>query len=633
MNSIRRQENQELQEIAKIIKSLVIPHSKGIRIENLIQDFKETEGRDIPFCELGFKSYRDLLSSFDCIQIRCNQFNQELIFAKITPDTAHIQKMVSEQRVILKSIKIRPQLPSSDRFYHPINYRPIANRIDSLSNSRRVKNKRGYNKRNEKPFLHVSDINRIRNLLITFGCQGICLNNFQVFFAKMFHSEFDFRSKGFKTLLESLKSIPEVCFIEMNEQKDSFQVKLNPSLIKTRFEKSNPKCETLETANTTSECSGNSKSLNENKVKDEKKEDEFEFPKPKTINMVDTEYFPSIVVERFKQLLAQHPKGVPASQFYEEYERLTNKAMEPTEWGFYSPLEVFFALPSIFYITEPSPNNEKLFPGSEFDYILYNVNNKPHSEVSEISKCKKSSIEWNIKKQLMILLFECQEGLLVKDFNKLYSKSFDQMIDPSKWNHLNWINFFIELEKELPIELKDCYNYQDAKVFLKKNFENHWLRTCISNCEPSVIQLAKSEEFILPGDIIPQVTIDKKNICSKKWHPVLITTCANPSSIWINLKGPQHTDLLENLMQSLDFYKSAPVESCALPDVFLIPGFYCIALFPCDQSWYRVRIIQVFWKQKRVSVTFIDFGGSSIIERKNLRLMKKLFSNLPAQAR
>src|SRR5690242_18180168 len=88
----------EVEETKKLLRSLVMPHSKGLSVYHLCRDYKEMEGRDVPFRHLGFNAMTDMLRSFrDTVRFGYNKEGNEVLFSVANEDTAHIQDLVQNQ--------------------------------------------------------------------------------------------------------------------------------------------------------------------------------------------------------------------------------------------------------------------------------------------------------------------------------------------------------------------------------------------------------------------------------------------------------------------------------------------------------------------------------------------------------
>ncbi|XP_071476635.1 tudor domain-containing 6-like [Diadema antillarum] len=63
----------------------------------------------------------------------------------------------------------------------------------------------------------------------------------------------------------------------------------------------------------------------------------------------------------------------------------------------------------------------------------------------------------------------------------------------------------------------------------------------------------------------------------------------------------------------------------------LAPGMPCAAKYPADEAWYRARVTEVE-RGGKVTVTFVDYGNSEVIDASQIQLLTSDMLQLPAQA-
>lgn len=90
------------QDTKTIIRSLLTSSPSVITIENLIFDYKNTIGCDIPFQQLGYNSLEHFLKSIpDTVVVKGNGPKAQL-YHVINPKTHHIDQLVTRQKVCNK---------------------------------------------------------------------------------------------------------------------------------------------------------------------------------------------------------------------------------------------------------------------------------------------------------------------------------------------------------------------------------------------------------------------------------------------------------------------------------------------------------------------------------------------------
>ncbi|XP_015787850.1 serine/arginine repetitive matrix protein 1 [Tetranychus urticae] len=88
-----------LEEIKKILKSLVISHQNGLSAIALNNEFLEIEGRHVPWQSFGAASLNEFfLSLTDILVYQPNKAGARVFFAKTDEATAHIDRLVKQQK-------------------------------------------------------------------------------------------------------------------------------------------------------------------------------------------------------------------------------------------------------------------------------------------------------------------------------------------------------------------------------------------------------------------------------------------------------------------------------------------------------------------------------------------------------
>lgn len=85
-------------ETKQMLRSLVMSHPKGLSIYHVCRDYREMEGPDPLFRQLGFNTMSSMLRSFkDTVRFGINKEGQEVLYSVATEDTAHIADLVMNQ--------------------------------------------------------------------------------------------------------------------------------------------------------------------------------------------------------------------------------------------------------------------------------------------------------------------------------------------------------------------------------------------------------------------------------------------------------------------------------------------------------------------------------------------------------
>lgn len=87
----------KLDKMKKIIRSLVNTSKAGLTSDQLNVDYRELEGKDIPFHEFGYTNLNTFLKSIpDTVKI-IQSGNKLLINRIVSEESKHITKLVDEQ--------------------------------------------------------------------------------------------------------------------------------------------------------------------------------------------------------------------------------------------------------------------------------------------------------------------------------------------------------------------------------------------------------------------------------------------------------------------------------------------------------------------------------------------------------
>uniref|UniRef100_UPI00358E02BC RING finger protein 17-like isoform X2 n=1 Tax=Myxine glutinosa TaxID=7769 RepID=UPI00358E02BC len=185
-------------------------------------------------------------------------------------------------------------------------------------------------------------------------------------------------------------------------------------------------------------------------------------------------------------------------------------------------------------------------------------------------------------------------------------------------------------------ELENCENkwsgYQeavplDSVLQLKCFFLDHGrkeifhlrFKTPLSVPRPSV---TAAFQCILPP--IP--------LCLYQWFDVVICHVQKLSCFFIQKMELETTTAFHNMMLKLqelgDGQSSQHGRMSVVPQIV---GQYCAARSPCDNGWYRARIIDVYLGNK-VKVQYVDYGNVEVILASELQELPNEFCNLHEQA-
>jgi len=120
----------------------------------------------------------------------------------------------------------------------------------------------------------------------------------------------------------------------------------------------------------------------------------------------------------------------------------------------------------------------------------------------------------------------------------------------------------------------------------------------------------------------PPVSIPKVKVPLNLPHEVCVVFAAGPSEIYCQLL--KNAESLYEMMAQLEVTSSNHVTSCDL-------GSYCAAKYYEDQGWYRAKILEKH-DDDTVTVHFIDYGNTEVVNISETAPLNPKFCDLPAQA-
>ncbi len=88
-------------EAKKNVRSVLLPHSKGLLINDFAREYREFDLPPIQYRKLGFPSLLDLLRAWpDVLEVKevDGDYRKTLLVGKPDDKTGHVHKMVQRQR-------------------------------------------------------------------------------------------------------------------------------------------------------------------------------------------------------------------------------------------------------------------------------------------------------------------------------------------------------------------------------------------------------------------------------------------------------------------------------------------------------------------------------------------------------
>ncbi|XP_074654006.1 uncharacterized protein LOC141908083 isoform X2 [Tubulanus polymorphus] len=293
--------------------------------------------------------------------------------------------------------------------------------------------------------------------------------------------------------------------------------------------------------------------------------------------------------------------------------------------GFVSVIEMMSSLRDIAVIDRPS---------STGDWILYS---KPQGQQSYATdKNNNSAQKIDLHLTIRKILAAHPMGIVMSDLPVYFKRLTGQHLKALDFGFVSLDNLVVNLaDKHLRME------YSGAgiiKIFPLGQLLEDKKSTLSSESETSTV--SKENSLLLPPDSVgPGVYYQLQVIPaldqSDTYIEVYVSNIANPSHLWIQLKGTNTTDELETLMDDLDIFYNNPVnnEKYRMPTSMIAVGQLCAAIFPEDSNWHRCVITHIYdQNESMIEVYYVDYGNRCGVPLDMIRILKSRFIELPCQA-
>nr|CAB3262221.1 uncharacterized protein LOC100178786 [Phallusia mammillata] len=125
----------------------------------------------------------------------------------------------------------------------------------------------------------------------------------------------------------------------------------------------------------------------------------------------------------------------------------------------------------------------------------------------------------------------------------------------------------------------------------------------------------------------PNVPKSVLDYCDNDCMEIVVCDVSSPSRFSVQLMN--WMEILISLQQDInDFYSGS--RQNRIEDRFYI-GMICVAIFPCDQCWYRAEIQEIL-PNFSYKVYYIDYGNTAEVKHENLRKITRDFEEIPKLA-
>ncbi|KAI1305304.1 hypothetical protein HDE_01383 [Halotydeus destructor] len=386
-----------------------------------------------------------------------------------------------------------------------------------------------------------------------------------------------------------------------------------------------------------------------------------------TFEDCDSAYLSDRELETVRNILKSHPKGITLPNFYDIYKRLKGgKEPDYASLGVGSMVEFINALPKIIVAIGPDPSNDKIIADSKDTWILFDFETaseelkkrsstskrtvkhrdpsstgspslrKPNVSVPDVVSSTticKNQLSLKMRLKLLKLIFD-RHDVTVDNVMEIFFQSFHQTLEYDKAAFPSFSDA-LDAQKGYAVYHKDGL----LKIDLRK-FQKFAYQRVLENHAEDIIMLAAesvSSDVVKPGERFQDIDLDEMGIVAKAgemanahWRPVTIACVSTPRAFWIYLS--KHRNKLMKVMDDLDFYQTTCESSYVVPDAWLHVGMVVAAIYQLDSLWHRGEVKSINKGTGEILVTFVDFGGTSSVQRKDIRLLKRDFFVYPAFA-
>ena len=194
-----------LHQVKNRIRAVLLSAKHGCSPRQLLNDYEHFIGESIPYEELGFGSYMDLLQAIPDAVCIVRSRDRTTLYGVPDTSTQHIAKMVSKQRDNSSRAGFDGHGPPRMSMIVSSS-RPAANpvaKIPQVPSSFRV---------------------QLRSLLLSYP-NGILLSDFSEAFARRFAYYCNYKSWGFENLEEVLKSVQDIITLNRDPVRQTLVIK------------------------------------------------------------------------------------------------------------------------------------------------------------------------------------------------------------------------------------------------------------------------------------------------------------------------------------------------------------------------------------------------------------------------
>nr|XP_022323626.1 tudor domain-containing protein 5-like [Crassostrea virginica] len=652
---------QKKEEVKKNLRSLLLSAPAALTIDELKRDYHDFIMEPIPFRALGYVNIEDLLKDMtDALYITWKK-GVMCVAGIADSNTAHIQKLVSKQKVANKNkwatLRKGGPPPQRHRSQPP---RPL-------------------------PTVPAFLRNHLRELFKSYP-DGLPFTHFDAAFSKRFNIQIDPIRLGFTSLRELLKSVPFI--LEVKELQNG-EVRVYP--VVSSYDQSNqssyksyatnlpPRLERQKSLENNAFFQPSAGAASTSKSRPENSQPATTFKPPQSVgrgrkksssNRQDQpgqrrryesedssgtfsssdlgEDLESSISHQLhfelQQLLKNRPDGLWATKLLAEYMETFEKELKPMDHGYTSVIELCSALPHVVRMERPHTKGDwKLFDKRLPSPI------KPVYRTEKGASCngEMSAADSILKETIRQVLQALPEGVRLQDLAAVFQEETGKPLEWEKLGFTRVETFALSLaDTVLRFEYKgsnsiflyaiDGDSPASTDLLLPREASHQPPALAESsqsanNYQSSGLTEADSDipsDAIGPGSCYTPIDLPPLD----SWIEIYVANVASPGQFWFQLRGPKTSLALERLMNQLEeSYSREAGMRYRIPSEMVTVGLIVAAIFPEDENWHRC-VITGMCPGNYVEVYFVDYGNTCDVHRSNIRFLRSKFLRLPAQA-
>ncbi|XP_062610379.1 tudor domain-containing protein 5-like [Saccostrea cucullata] len=653
---------QKKEDVKKNLRSLLLSAPAALTIDELKRDYHDFIMEPIPYRALGYVNLEDLLKDMsDALHITWKK-GVMCVAGIADSNTAHIQKLVSKQKVTNKNkwatLRKGGPPPQRHRSQQP---RPLPT---------------------VPPFIR----NYLLQLFKAYP-DGLPFTHFDAAFSKRFNIQIDPIRLGFSSLKELLKTVPDILEVkelqngevrvcpaysssykQSHQSKDHpfhkpYQQNLPPRLERQRsgenktntqgtnissfstgatnhWENTQPKAPSQSAGRGKKKSCINRQNDGPGTRRRRYESEESSGTYSSSGNSVDFESTISHQLHfELQQLLSSKPEGLWATKLLAAYKETFKKELKPMDHGYTSVIELCSALPQVIRMERPHCKGDwKLFdkrlPSPKPDKTASGGALARQRHSSEL--CADSTLKETIRQVLQAH----PEGIRLQDLAQVFQEETGKCLEWEKLGFTRVEAFALSLaDSVLKFEYRgnnSIYLYAigdqsppRTDLLLPRGARNQ-PPAILTSVEPEVhvpLDSNVPSDAIGPGCSYTQIDLPPCNT----WIEIYISNVASPGQFWFQLRGPKTSLALEKLMNHLEeSYSGEAGMAYLIPSEMVAVGLIVAAVFPEDDNWHRC-VITGMCPGNYVEVYFVDYGNTCDVHRNNIRFLRSKFLKLPAQ--